>query len=404
MEWIPRQKTLERVLPFVDKNIVKVITGIRRCGKSVMMELIQKELLVRNVPEASILALNFESLSEPSLQSIERVLERVINLAKTVEKVYLFLDEIQELEGWEKLINSLLVDVRVDIYITGSNAKLLSGELATYLAGRYVEIKMYPFSFSEIFHHLILKSNTMSKRDAFLLYLKRGGFPFLYNYELDDSDTKQYLSDIFDSIALKDIMQRYKVRDVSLFRQLILFFVANIGNSFSASSLSGYLKSQKRSISTETIYNYIEYSQSAYLLHFVKRNDLKGKTILSTQEKIYLTDHGLRETIYGNNQRDINQVLENIVFMELLRRGYSVTVGKMGDREIDFVAERGSYRIYIQVAYLLATVETMNREFSIYESISDNFPKYVISLDEFDRSQNGIIHKNILDFLLETEL
>ncbi len=404
MDWIPRQKSLSRVLPFVDKNIVKVITGIRRCGKSVMMELIQKELMDRNVSKASILAINFESLSEPSIQSIETVLDRVLNLAKTEEKVYLFLDEIQELRGWEKLINSLLVDIRVDIYLTGSNANLLSGELATYLAGRYVEVKMYPFSFSETFQYLTLKNSTLAKKDAFLLYFKRGGFPFLYNYELDDSDTKQYLSDVFDSIALKDIMQRYKVRDVSLFRQLILFFVANIGNSFSASSLSKYLKNQKRSISTETIYNYIEYSRVANLLHFVKRNDLIGKTILSTQEKIYLTDHGLREAIYGNNQRDINQVLENIVFIELLRRGYSVTVGKMGDKEIDFVAEHGLHKIYIQVAYLLATEETMKREFSIYENISDNFPKYVLSLDEFDRSQNGIIHKNILDFLLETDL
>lgn len=404
MDWIPRQNSLERVLPFVDKNIVKVITGIRRCGKSVMMELIQRELMDRKVSKASILALNFESLSESSNQSIETVLERVLNLAKSEDKVYLFLDEVQELQGWEKLINSLLVDIRVDIFITGSNANLLSGELATYLAGRYVEFKMYPFSFSETFQYLTLKNPTLSKKDAFLLYLKRGGFPFLYNYELDDSNTKQYLSDIFDSIALKDIMQRYKVRDVSLFRQLILFFVANIGNSFSASSLSKYLKSQKRSISTETIYNYIEYSRSANLLHFVKRNDLIGKTILSTQEKIYLTDHGLREAIYGNNQRDINQVLENIVFIELLRRGYSVTVGKMGDKEIDFVAERGSHRIYIQVAYLLATDETMRREFSIFEKISDNYPKYVLSLDEFDRSQNGIIHKNIIDFLLERNI
>ncbi len=404
MEWIPRQNSLERVLPFVDKNIVKVVTGIRRCGKSVMMELIQKELLDRKVSKASILSLNFESLSESSNQSIETVLDRVLNLAKIEDKLYLFLDEIQELRGWEKLINSLLVDIRVDIYLTGSNANLLSGELATYLAGRYVEIKMYPFSFSEAFQYLTLKNSTLSKKDAFLLYLKRGGFPFLYNYELDDSDTVQYLSDIFDSIALKDIMQRYKVRDVSLFRQLILFFVANIGNSFSASSLSKYLKSQKRSISTETIYNYIEYSRSANLLHFVKRNDLIGKTILSTQEKIYLTDHGLREAIYGNNQRDINQVLENIIFIELLRRGYSVTVGKMGDKEIDFVAERPSHRIYIQVAYLLATDETMKREFSIFENISDNYPKYVLSLDEFDRSQNGIIHKNILDFLLDRNI
>lgn len=404
MDWILRQNSLEKVLPFVDKSIVKVITGIRRCGKSVMMELIQKELLHRKISESSIFAINFESLSDPLTRSIDSVLEKVVSLAKKEGKVYLFLDEIQELEGWEKLVNSLLVDSNVDIYLTGSNANLLSGELATYLAGRYIEIKMYPFSFLETFNYLKLKNPSILSADAFLLYLKRGGFPFLYNYDLNDADAKQYLSNIFDSIALKDIMQRYNVRDVSSFKQLILFFIANIGNSFSATSLSKYLKSQKRSISTETIYNYIEYSRSANLLHFVKRNDLVGKTILATQEKIYLTDHGLRESIYGNNQRDINQVLENIIYIELLRRGYTVTVGKVKDKEIDFVADIGSKRIYIQVAYLLATEQTMNREFSIFESIPDNYPKYVLSLDEFDRSQNGIIHKNIRDFLLETEL
>ena len=208
MDWIPRLNSLEKILPFVDKNIVKVITGIRRCGKSVMMELIQKELLHQKVPESSILSINFESLSDPLNRSIETVLDKVLNLAKVEDKVYLFLDEIQELEGWEKLVNSLLVDANVDIYLTGSNANLLSGELATYLAGRYVEIKMYPFSFSETFNYLKLKNPSILIADAFLLYLKRGGFPFLYNYDLNDADARQYLSNIFDSIALKDIMQR----------------------------------------------------------------------------------------------------------------------------------------------------------------------------------------------------
>jgi uncharacterized protein len=406
MDWISRPYSLEKVLPFVDKNIVKVITGIRRCGKSVVMELIREELLRRNIPIHAILSMNFESHADPRIQSRESVWEAIQNLATMEDKIYLFLDEIQELEGWEKLINSLLVDTNVDIYITGSNANLLSGELATYLAGRYVEIKMFPLSFSEINQYRKWQETelSLSQADAFLDYLKRGGFPFLYYYDLGESDTKQYLSDIFDSIALKDIVQRYKVRDVSLFKKILLYFIANIGNSFSVVSLSKYLKSQIRSVSTETIYNYIKYCKSANLLHFVSRNDLIGKSILTTQEKIYLTDHGLREAIYGNNQRDINQVLENIVYIELLRLGYTVTVGKVAGLEIDFVADRGGKRIYIQVAYLLATDDTIEREFSVFEQIPDNYPKYVLSLDEFDRSRNGIIHKNIRDFLLDTTI
>lgn len=399
---IPREPYMQKIRPFMNTPVVKVFTGIRRCGKSVLLELVQAELRQLGVSDSAILSLNFESAADTRVRSNEAVLEAVNEQKKKsdVGRLYLFFDEIQELSGWETLVNSLVIDLDVDIYITGSNARMLSGELATYLAGRYVEIRVYTFSFAEVVSILSQGGAEVNLEAAFLRYLVRGGFPFLYNYSFSDSDANQYIGDIFDSTILKDIAQRNGVRDIGQLRQLVLYFIANVGNTFSASSLVKYLKNQRRAVSTETIYNYIEYSRSACLLHLVQRQDLAGKALLSTQEKIYLADHGIREALYGNNQRDINQVLENIVYMELLRRGYDVTVGKAKNAEIDFCASRGSATIYVQVCYLLASDETVDCEFTALETIPDNFPKYVLSMDTIDRSRNGIIHKNVRDFLL----
>jgi predicted AAA+ superfamily ATPase len=392
---------MQKIRPFIDTSVVKVITGIRRCGKSVMMELVQVELKSRGVSAQQILALNFESGTDNRIKNAEAVITAVRQVSAAANKrIYLFFDEIQELTGWETLINSLLVDFDADIYLTGSNAHMLSGELATYLAGRYVEIRMYPFSFQEVLALLDQRESTLSREQAFQLYLVRGGFPFLYNYRFSETDARQYLSDVFDSIILKDIAQRHQVRDIGQLRRLVQFFMAGIGNTFSAGSLTKYLKNGRRSLSTETIYNYIEYGRSACLIHLVRRQDLIGKAILATQEKIYLTDHGIREAILGTNLRDINQVLENMVYIELLRRGYEVTVGKVKNTEVDFCAEKSDVKCYVQVAYILATDETMDREFGVLETIPDNYPKFVVSLDEIDRSRNGIIHRNIRDFLL----
>ena len=400
---IKRETYMQKIRPFINTEVVKVITGIRRCGKSVMMKLIQDELKQQGIPGHRLVSINFESETDNRVINLDTVLAAIKeqNVQAKGERLYLFLDEIQELAGWEKLINSLLIDMNVDMYITGSNARLLSGELATYLAGRYIEIKMYPFSFSEVLELLAANNLENDTRQTFQLYLQRGGFPFLYNYPFSDADANQYISDIFDSIILKDISQRNRIRDIAQLRQLITFFIANIGNTFSASSLIKYLKNQHRSMSTETIYNYIEYCRSACLLHLVKRQDLTGKAMLATQEKIYLADHGIRQALYGNNQRDINQVLENIVYMELIRRGYDVSVGKVKNNEVDFCAEKEGQILYVQVCYLLASDETMDREFVILEKIADNFPKFVVSMDDIDRSRNGIKHKNICDFLLE---
>ena len=390
---IKRELYMSKIRPFINQNIIKVLTGIRRCGKSVMLEL--KE---NSKSESSMISINFESRAVDYVKSIDATYDYIKNIAKNfTEKIYLFLDEVQELKGWENLVNSCMIDFDCDIYITGSNAKLFSGELATYLAGRYVEFKIYPFSFKEVCTMLPDKNKT----EVFQTYLRRGGMPFLYQFDMDENSAAQYLNDIYDSIVLKDIVTKNKIRDVEQFKRVLLYFIANIGNPFSATSITKYMKNEHRSISTETLYNYIDYCKSACLFHLVSRHDLKGKNLLQFQEKIYFSDHGIREAIYGNNLRDINQVLENIVYVEFLRRGYTVYVGKNNNLEVNFVAEKNGTREYYQVSYLLASEETINREFGAFKGIDDNYPKYVLSLDEFDFSHNGYIHKNIRTFLLE---
>ena len=394
---ILREKYMSKIRPFINQPIIKVLTGIRRSGKSVMLELIQNELMNHGMDKKYFMSINLESKKNQFENTVDGIYAHVKRFVeKSNQKVYLFFDEIQEIEDWETLINTVMIDFDTDIYITGSNAKLLSGELATYLAGRYVEIKIYPFSYIEILDLF----PTKNKQEIFQIYLVRGGMPFLYQFPIDDRSAMQYLNDIYDSIILKDIATRNKVRDIELLKRMIQYFIANIGNTFSASNISKYLKSELRSVSTETIYNYIEYCKTACFLHLVQREDLLGKKILQFQEKIYIADHGIREAVYGNNMRDINQTLENIVYMELLSRGYDVRIGKNLNNEVDFVAEEGNSRIYVQVSYLLASDETMEREFSVLESIPDNYPKYVVTMDEIDRGRNGIKHMNIRDFLL----
>ena len=394
---IKRELYMSKIRPFMNQNIVKVLTGIRRSGKSVMLELIQEELILQGFSDRKFLSINLESKNNKFEASVDGVYEHIRNFASVGEgKVYLFFDEIQVLDGWETMINSCMIDFDADIYITGSNAKLLSGELATYLAGRYIEFKIFPFSYKEILDIIPDKN----KSEAFQMYLTRGGMPFLYQFPIDEKSAMQYLSDIYDSIILQDIASRNRIRDIELLKRVIQFFVANIGNTFSAANISKYLKSEMRGVSTETIYNYIDYCKTACFLHLVQREDVIGKRLLQFQEKIYIADHGIREAIYGNNMRDINQTLDNIVYMELLRRGYHVSVGKNNNNEIDFVAVLGNEKIYVQVTYILASEETVEREFSVLESIPDNYPKYVVSMDEIDRGRNGIKNVNIRDFLL----
>lgn len=398
---IKREAYLQQIRPFIDQNVVKVLTGIRRCGKSVMLDLIQTELMNAGVGMNQIISINLESgewlLKNQAVQLYDYVKEHINPMNKT----YLFLDEIQEVDGWEKAINAFLVDFDIDIYITDSNAKLLSGELSTYLGGRYVEFNIYPFSFKEVCEISKEKHNDNNLQNLFRNYLRMGGMPFIYESAIDETSQKKYLSDIYDSVVLKDIVARNKVRNVDLLMRILLFMMVNIGNPFSVPSMIRFLKNEKRSLSQETVYNYINYCEAACFSHLVEREDIVGKQVLKFPEKIYLTDHGFREVIYGNNEKDVQQVLENIVYMELLRKGYTIKVGKVSTTEVDFVADRGDERIYYQVAYILAEESTVEREFSPLEAIPDNYPKFVLTMDEFDRSRNGIQHLNIIKFLLQ---
>lgn len=398
---IKRESYMARIRPFIDGDLIKVLTGIRRSGKSVMLELIKDELRARGVTEEQLVAFNFEDMRNAQLCTAEALHDELVRRAASIKgKIYFFFDEIQEVERWERCVNSLRVEMDCDIYITGSNAKLLSGELATYLAGRYVEFIIYPFSFSEflaLYHSVEPDADT---RTCFDRYLTFGGMPYLANLRFDETACRQYLRDLFNSVELKDIVKRNNVRDVDMLERIIAYVTANIGTTFSSTAISKYLKNEGRRVSPETVLNYLKACSDAFLFYQVRRQDLQGRKILTVNEKYYVADHGIREAVIGGNMRDINLVLENIVFMEALRRGYSVTVGKVGEREIDFVCERHGEKCYIQVAYLLAAEETVQREFGVYEHVQDNFPKYVVSLDEFDMSRNGVRHYNIRDFLL----
>ena len=398
---IKRELYMKRIRPFIGSDLIKVMTGIRRCGKSVMLELIKQELIESGVNPIQFISINFEDLSYSHLQTAKSLHDEITNRAKDIDgKVYLFFDEIQEVKDWEKCINSFRVSLDCDIYITGSNAKLLSGELATYLGGRYVEFVIYPFSFGEFIELYRPINPDVSIQQCFQKYLITGGMPYLANIRYADEPSKQYLHDLFNSVQLKDILKRNKIRDVDLLERIIAYVIANVGTTFSARSLTKFLKSEQRTVAPETILNYIKYCCDAYLFYQVKRVDLQGKQILSTNEKYYIADHGIREAVFGGNMRDINLILENIVYLELLRRGYKVTVGKTGEKEIDFVCDKRGDKLYVQVTYLLASEDTIKREFGAYDTIRDNFPKYVVSLDEFDMSRNGIKHQNIRDFLL----
>ena len=398
-----RELYIEKIKPFINKDIIKVITGIRRSGKSVMLKLIMEELKQNKIDEKQFININFENLINIELTTADKLHEYILKKASEIKKkYYIFLDEIQEVKNWEKCINSLRVNEEYDfdIYITGSNAKLLSGELSTYLAGRYVEFVIYPFSFKEFLETLKSIQQDVSTREAFQKYVKFGGMPFLYNLAFEEEASLQYLKDIYSSIILKDITQRNKIRDTDLLERVISYLIMNVGNNFSATSISKFFKSENRKVSVETILNYIKAAEESFLIYRVSRDDLIGKKVLNVNEKYYIADHGMREAILGSNQRDINQIFENIIYLELLRKGYNVRVGKVDNLEVDFVCTKGNEKIYVQVAYLLASSETIEREFTSLEKIDDNYPKYVISMDEFDMSRNGIKHINIIDFLM----
>ena len=402
---IKRNLYLEEIKKYINKPIIKVITGMRRSGKSMILKLIQEELQNIGIVKENIIYMNFESLTFMDIKDFEALYKHIIEKTSDKKgKIYILLDEIQEVKGWEKAINSFLVDLDVDIYITGSNANLLSSELATYIAGRYVEIKIYPLSFQEYIDFVSEnnKENPLSLDEYFTQYLNFGGLPGIHIFNYNKEEIYQYLVDVYNSILLRDVIARNNIRDIELLERVVLYIMDNIGNIFSAKSISDFLKNQGRKLSVETIYNYLKALENAFIISKVQRYDIKGKNILETQEKYYLSDLGFRHAKLGYQSNDISGYLENIVFLELLRRKYKVNIGKQDNKEIDFVANLRDENLYLQVTYLLASLETIEREFSPLKSIKDNYPKMVLSMDSLPESNiEGIKRKRIIDFLLE---
>jgi predicted AAA+ superfamily ATPase len=397
--YVKRQLYLDKIDPLIGKGIVKVLTGIRRCGKSVMLLLIQDMLVARGINQSQIITRNFDTFTDDPDVSAQAIYQSIKEHSTAIGKrLYLFFDEIQELNGWERLVNSCLTELDADIYVTGSNSKMLSREYATLLTGRYVTIHIYPFSFAEALQYNNLHNRIKSPQDAFNDYLIQGGMPFVYQVENSGSQI-QYLRDLFDAIISKDITERYHVRDVDLLKRLVAFLASNIGNLYSPNNVISYLHTQGCKVSWETIANYVDYLKTAYLFLPAAQMELTGKQILRTQEKLYLADHGFRQAMFGKNLEDAAQLLENIVYLELLRNDYEVHIGKQGNQEVDFVAKKAGQIFYIQVCYLLATDEIVAREFKPLLAIKDNYPKLVLSLDPLDRSHSGIINCNLIDFL-----
>ncbi|MDO4825550.1 MAG: ATP-binding protein, partial [Bacillota bacterium] len=344
---IMRERYMQQIRDFMDKPVVKVLTGMRRSGKSALLELTQEELLSRGVSRQNIIFMNFESLRYESLKNYKALYEEITaRVEQTEGRVYLLLDEIQEVTSWEQAVNSFRVDFDCDIYVTGSNAKLLSGELATLLAGRYVEIRVYPLDFKEylLFAATNEEESQLPQQEQFANFLRFGGLPGIHQMKWDEDRIMQYLQDIYRSVLLKDVMMRNQIRDTALLERIILYLMDNIGNTFSAKTISAFLKSQGRKLSTETVYNYLDVLESAFLIHKVTRFDIKGKRLLETQEKYYFSDLGLRHAVMGYRDNDIAGILENVVFLELLRRGYSVHIGKQDAAEVDFIADRADER------------------------------------------------------------
>lgn len=395
---IKRTEYLSKIEPFINKDVVKVLVGMRRSGKSTLLESIRDRLFEKGVPRESTLTMNFESMRwEEAALSARSFYDTVLDLVKDVRgRVYLFFDEIQNVPDWEKAINSLRTDIDCDIYLTGSNSKLLSGELSTLISGRYVSFEVFPFSLSE----LMAASGIDDTQRAYDIYRIYGGLPFLSHIEYAPESSLSYLRDVFNSIVLKDVIQRHGFRNTDQLERIVSYFISEVGTTYSAENIVKVLKEENRSSSVDSVYNYLQAASDALLLSRVKRYDVKGKALLRGGEKVYITDLGLREAMFGNNATRLDIVLENLVFVELRRRGYKVFVGKVGTKEIDFIAEKNGKKLYLQVAYLLESASTREREFSALQEIRDNYPKLIVSADVADWSCDGIRCLNIIDFLI----
>ncbi len=399
---ILRKHYLEQAIPFVDQDLIKIFTGIRRSGKTVLMKQMKDWLLDHGRTPDQVLLLNMESLQVRRKAQDGHLYEEILSYAKAhpQKKLYLFFDEIQDIPEWQLFINSLRVDIDCDLYITGSNATLLSNELATCLSGRYIQIPVYPFSLKEAKEFQKQQGTYQSDEKLFQDYLRFGGFPQRF-YLPDASSAETYLRDLFEAVVLRDVLSRHKIRDTVSLQRILAFVLDNIGNPFSARKISGMLTSAGIKTTIPTVLNQLQWFQEAFIIEAAPRYDIIGKELLTSTEKYYAADLGLRNAIKSSEKLDVSKLYENLVYLEMRTRGYQVRVGKLKNQEIDFICQKGSEKLYIQVAYLL-TPQDMDREFGNLKAVQDNYPKYVISSDPLDMSQDGIIHKNILEFLLES--
>jgi predicted AAA+ superfamily ATPase len=396
-----RKLYTERIKPFVNKPLVKVVSGVRRCGKSTLLKLLAEELRATGVPDENIISVNKELMEFDSIKDYKDLYKYIKNVPTTNGKNrYLFLDEPQEIDGWEKAVNSLLAEEFADIYITGSNSRMLSSELATLLSGRYVQASMLPLGFSEFLEF----RNTRRTADLdyeFELFLKYGGLPGIHSLPLEDEIIFQFLNAIYNTVLVKDITTRHHVRDIAQFERITRYLFDNCGNITTAKKITDFFRSQAQRVSVDTVQNYMSFLQDAHLIYKCPRFDIKAKRHLELYEKYYASDLGIRHSVLGYKKNDVAGLLENVVFLELIRRGYRVSTGKVDNLEVDFVAEKDSERLYIQVCYLLASPETEEREFSSLEKIDDNYPKMVLSMDRhWGSNRNGIVRQHVLDFLL----
>ena len=398
---IIRPYYLEKIKPFIDIKLVKILTGIRRCGKSTILEMLKQELLSRGVDESHIIARRYSNEDYDETFTSKKMYEELKKLIVDKNKYYFLLDELQEVNGWEKVINTLLEDYDTDIYVTGSNSKLMSSEISTYLTGRYITIPVYTLSFKE---YLAFKNNpNITNKEHLQNYIRYGGFPLIANGNFDEKATYSIVEAIYSSAVVNDITKKHSISNIDLFNRVVSFIIENVGKTFSANSIVSFLKSEKRKISVEAIYNYLEWLEKAFIIYRCKRYDLQGKSVLKTQEKFYLADQSIKYALYGFNPTSIASMLENIVFFELKRRGYDVYIGKNLDKEIDFVAIKRDEKIYVQVCRELP--KESNREIANLMEIKDHFPKIVVTLDDYASGNiNGIKIIHLVDFLLNENI
>ena len=393
-----RERYLKLIRPFYNQELIKVLIGIRRSGKSVILRQIMDELKKTNIDDSHIIYINFEDYDYEEYTEPKKLNSYVKDQIIDNKKYYIFFDEIQNVNEWEKVVNSLRATENTSIFITGSNSDLLSSDLATHIAGRYVSFKITPFTFGEVCE----LSNIVNNRDiedAFNDYIKWGGMPQRFMQQ-DDTSRKTYLNDIYDSIIIKDIVKRFNIKDIDLLNRIVTYILTTPSQVFSPDSLKKYMQSDSRNVSLETLYNYIDYITRANLISKAERYDVRGKRILTGKYKYYLTDLGFTNILSDGKKEQIGAYLENIVYNELIARGFNVNVGTLDSGEVDFIATRFNEKIYIQVTYILSDEKVIEREFGVYKKIEDNYPKYVLSMDKIDLSENGIIHKNIIDWLL----